>query len=332
MGTNANTAVSVLAPEATTASEPEISKANKNANLSAARRAKNDEFYTRLEDIQAEIKNYIPHFKGKTVFCNCDDPEWSNFWVFFRDNFDALKLQRLVATYYTRNGKSGGKLICHDQHRSADGKVEVLRYHLQGDGDFRSPECVALLEEADIVCTNPPFSLFREYIALLMAKEKHFLVIGDMNAITYKETFPLIRDNQIWLGCTTPKQFRTDKDEEIYQKFGNKCWFTNLSHKKRNTPLELFRSIKDKDVQYDRYDNYDAINVSKTQDIPADYSGVMGVPISYLSKYNPKQFEIIGISANGIVPDQMKLKHFKKHNEPYISGKRIYQRLFVRKR
>lgn len=303
----------------------------KNGNLASARKAKNDEFYTRIEDIQLEIRNYTDHFDGKTVFCNCDDPEWSNFWRFFRDNFDALKLKRLVATYYTQNGQSAGQLVCHDHHRDANGKVVMTEYPLQGNGDFRSPECVALLDQADIVCTNPPFSLFREYIALLMEKNKQFLVIGDMNAITYKETFPLIRDNRVWLGCSTPKAFRTDKVKEVYQKFGNKCWFTNLTHKRRNTPIPLFRSVNDKDVTYARYDNYAAINVGKTQDIPEDYLGVMGVPISFLFKYNPKQFEIVGMSANGIVPETMKLKHFKKHNEPYIGSKKVYQRLFIQR-
>lgn len=268
----------------------------RNISLSTARCTKNDEFYTRLEDIKAEVGHYAPAFKDQTVFCNCDDPEWSNFWVFFREYFDALKLQRLVATYYTRNGKSDGRLMCHDQRRGADGKIDVQRYPLPGDGDFRSPECLALLDEADVVCTNPPFSLFREFVSLIVTKKKRFLVIGDMNAITYKEVFPLIRSNEVWLGCTTPKRFRTDVHQEIYQTFGNKCWFTNLPHQQRNTPLNLSRSLNNKDADYDKYDNYEAINVNKTLDIPHDYSGAMGVPISFLFKYNPEQFEILGIT------------------------------------
>lgn len=291
----------------------------KNSNLTAAKRAKNDEFYTRIEDIQNEIQHYASHFEGKTVFCNCDDPIWSNFWVFFHDCFDRLKLKRLVATYYTKNGKSAGKLVCHDEKRDAAGKPEVLTYDLQGDGDFRSPECVALLKDADIVCTNPPFSLFREYIAQLMEHGKRFLIVGDMNAITYKEVFPLIRANKVWLGVSTPKRFRTERDQEVYQQFGNKCWFTNLTHEQRNTDIPLFRSIKDKDVRYDRFDNYDAINVNKTQDIPCDFDGAMGVPISFLSKYNPEQFEIIGITKTW---DKLAIKTYGKQIQVDTSGTR----------
>lgn len=306
-------------------------KAKKNANLTAARKAKNDEFYTRLEDIQNEVKHYVSHFEGKTVFCNCDDPEWSNFWVFFHDCFDQLKLKRLVATYYTKNGQSAGKLVCHDEKRDADGKPEVQTYVLQGDGDFRSAECIELLKQADIVCTNPPFSLFREYIALLMEHGKKFLIVGDMNAITYKEVFTLIKANKVWLGVSSPKKFLVDRNEEVYQQFGNKCWYTNLTHQKRNTDLPLFRLTTDKDVHYDSFDNYDAINVDKTQDIPQDYLGVMGVPISFLSKYNPQQFEVVGLAA-GNIKGLAGIKSSSGKDGPYIGGKLKYGRIFIRRR
>lgn len=320
--------------QTTTSTESTQPTTTRNANLAAARKAKNDEFYTRLEDIQAEIKHYAGHFEGKTVFCNCDDPEWSNFWVFFRDYFDQLKLKRLVATYYTKNGKSAGKLVCHDQRRDSNGKIVKTEYPLQGDGDFRSKECVKLLGVADIVCTNPPFSLFREYISLLMKHDKKFLVIGDMNAIKYTGIFDRIRDNQIWLGVSTPKRFRTERDEEVYQQFGNKCWYTNLTHKSRNTPLMLFRSINDKGMSYQKYDNYDAINVDKTKDIPTDHGGPMGVPISFLSKYSPSQFELIGQThSSDRSPAVEKLRTDKNRTHAgFVNGVERYTRILIQRK
>lgn len=316
---------SSLAVNQTGPSETPDAKGSNNSNLMAAKKAKNDEFYTRIEDIQAEVKHYASHFEGKTVFCNCDDPEWSNFWIFFRDYFDQLKLKRLVATYYTKNGQSAGQLVCHDQHRDKNGNVVKLEYPLQGDGDFRSPECVNLLREADIVCTNPPFSLFREYIALLMEHQKKFLVIGDMNAITYKEIFPLIQTNRVWLGATSPKRFFTTKAADEYQQFGNKCWYTNLEHARRNEAITLVRSVSDKGVSYPTYDNYDAINVAKTQDIPYDHEGAMGVPISFLNRYNPDQFEILGIDRY--------IKGNKTPNKRFtIEGSEVYARIVIKRK
>lgn len=311
----------------------------KNTNLHMARTAKNDEFYTRIEDIENELKHYAKHLKGKVVFCNCDDPEWSNFWKHFYAKFDDYGLKRLITTHYTQQEEGGISTIleCVDITRNPDGAPMIKKYNLKGDGDFRSEECVGLLEQSDIVITNPPFSLFREFVGLLMEKKKKFLVIGNMNAITYKEVFKHIKDNQIWMGITSPKRFYLPLPNERrpgkeFKKFGNICWFTNLIHKRRNEPLILFREYKDHEKEYPNYDNYAAIEVSRTENIPVDYIGVMGVPISFLVKHNPEQFEVIGMSANGIVPEEMKLTHFKKHNEPYISSKKIYQRLFIKRR
>lgn len=223
-----------------------------------------------------------------------------------------------------------------DVSRNADGKPQVKKYQLQGDGDFRSEECVALLDEADIVITNPPFSLFREFIDLLTEKGKSFLVIGSMNAITYKDVFGHIKNNRLWLGRTNPKKFLLPladarKPGKEMKQFGNICWFTNLPHNARNEPLILCDQYSGSETKYPKYDNYDAIEVSRTDAIPIDYLGTMGVPISFLSKYSPHQFDIVGMSANGLVPAEMKKPHFKKHNEPYILGKRIYQRIFIKR-
>ena len=312
-----------------------------NASMSAAIKAKNDEFYTLLTDIEKEMRHYRKHFKGKTVLCNCDDPFESNFFKYFVLNFNRLGLKKLIATCYATSPIAGQQLSLFDvvggeeEQRNkpykavvtkvydvtGDGGVdmfdvaELFKTHenelteLEGDGDFRSDECLALLDEADIVVTNPPFSLFREYVATLMEHDKKFIIIGNSNAITYKEVFPLIMQNKLWLGVTRSGTgsmwFRIMDDFPVksgqkvengvrYQTIGNSAWFTNLDVKKRHEEMILVKRYTPDD--YPRYDNYDAIEVSKILDIPLDYSGVMGVPITFLGKYNPDQFEIVGIT------------------------------------
>ena len=267
----------------------------KNTNLHSAKRAKNDEFYTRLEDVEAELQHYPNAFRGKVVYLNCDD-ERSAFWKYFSQHFEELGLKELVATKYPE-----GLLF---RLKTVGGTVEVV--DMEGDGDFRSPECVELLKRSDIVVTNPPFSLFREYIGQLMEYGKKFLVIGNMIAITYKEDWSYIQSGDLWLGVQSPKRFivgdtMPDKAGQTInqsgkreQAFGNILWFTNLDHAKRHADLPLAKTYTSE--EYPRYDNYDAIEVSKVKDIPADYDGVMGVPITFLGKWNPDQFEIVGMS------------------------------------
>lgn len=263
-------------------------------NLRAAKSAKNDEFYTRLEDIEKELKHYKNKFKDKIVFCNCDDPESSNFWKFFSTKFEFFGLKKLISTHYVENGKSYKLELKKDIN--GDGIIDgedLIKTPLKSNGDFRSEESIKILKEADIIVTNPPFSLFREYINLLMHYNKKFLIIGSQNAITYKEFFPLLQDNKIWLGNTSAKIFLQPDGTE--KKFGNICWFTNLTHKKRFEDIILFRFYEGNKENYPTYDNFNAIEVSKVKDIPVDYKGAMGVPITFLDKYNPEQFEILGL-------------------------------------
>ena len=290
-----------------------------NYTLNRAAKAKNDEFYTQISDIEAELKNYTHHFKDKTILCNCDDPRVSNFFRYFALNFQTIGLKRLIATCYMNDNPdlfsqgSVNKSIYSD----FDGSFrcnELTDFNripfkqLNGDGvysagDFRSKECIALLEQADIVVTNPPFSLFREYIAQLIAYNKKFVVIGNKNAITYKEIFPLIKANRLWLGqrdINKDMWLIVPDDAEKFDKInddGKKlkhimaCWYTNLDIKKRHEELILYKKYNPE--EYPKYDNYNAINVDKVADIPCDYNGVMGVPITFLDKYNPEQFEIV---------------------------------------
>ncbi len=290
----------------------------KNGNLHSAKKAKNDEFYTQLEDIEKELRHYKAHFKGKTVFCNCDDPEWSNFWKYFTLNIDHLGLARVVSTHYEKGAQSY-KLECFPGGR-------VVKTQLAGDGDFRSEECIAILKEADIVVTNPPFSLFREYVAQLVKHEKKFLIIGNNNAITYKEIFKLIKENRVWLGISPRSMsFKTGEGETIQV---NACWFTNLSHKKRNEELILYREYSKAPADYPKYDNYDAIEVGKVKDIPCDYDGYMGVPITFLDKYNPKQFKIVGIMNTGEVNNGIRYEN-TPHGRPLIQGREVYFRIII---
>lgn len=282
-----------------------------NSSLHAAKDAKNDEFYTRLEDINEEINHYEDKFRDKVVFCNCDDPKWSNFWKYFHLNFEYLGLKKLITTHY-ESGEVQSYKIEYTGGNDEDFEEGTIT-PLEQNGDFRSDECIALLDEADIVVTNPPFSLFREYIALLMEHNKDFIIIGPKNAITYKEIFPLIQNNELWLGYgfkagnayfIVPNGTDTSQYAKgVYDaatntvKFRNCTWFTNIDHSKRHETLETSYYYEKRGTLYPelypKYDNYDAISVDKLAEIPCDYKGVMGVPITFLEKYNPDQFEIV---------------------------------------
>ena len=267
----------------------------KNTNLNKAKTAKNDEFYTQLSDIEKELGHYKEHFKDKIVFCNCDDPEESNFWFYFAQNFQFLGLKKLISTHYETDKPSYKLEIVKDVN--ADGKInnlDVIKTPLTQNGDFRSDECIELLKECDIVVTNPPFSLFREFVAQLVEYDKKFLIIGNKNAITYKKIFNLIKGDLMWLGYNTPQDFIQPTDLVKKSLSGMTRWFTNLDVKKRHEDLILFRNYTPE--KYPKYDNYDAINVDKVINIPYDYAGVMGVPITFMDNYNPDQFEILGDS------------------------------------
>lgn len=302
-----------------------------NRNLHEAKRNKNDEFYTQLGDIERELSHYRQHFENKVVLCNCDDPCVSNFFHYFSYNFEFLKLKKLITTCYKNDQmnifsqNNAEKAIYLEYTGDKNGnKVpdveEIGKKYLKGNGDFRSDECVKLLKQADIVVTNPPFSLFRSYIGLLMEHNKKFLIIGSFNAVTYKETFPLIRNNEMWLGCNSVREFATPTGE--IKKFGNVVWFTNLSHKKRNKKLILVKKYEGNEENYPKYDNHDIIEVSKTKNIPTDYNGVMGVPISFLDKHNPQQFEILGVANSARWIDHECLT--------VISGRKVYNRILIR--
>ena len=298
----------------------------KSDNLRKAKEAKDDEFYTRISDIEKEVKNYKSQFEGKTVFCNCDDPFESNFFKYFAMNFNALKLKKLIVTCYATSPITGEQLSLFDlnydvkapsakhpykiiinsvEDINKDGAFNMADIEmlvrtkentlalLKGDGDFRSPECIKLLKESDIICTNPPFSLWREYIAQIMEYNKQFLIIGNINNVNYKEIFPLVKANKIWFGYNTVKEF--DRPDGSVQKFGNVCWYTNLDVKKRHEKIDLYKKYNPE--EYPSYDNFNGIDVSSVAEIPVDYYGYMGVPGSFLDKYNPEQFRIIGIGT-----------------------------------
>lgn len=294
--------------------------AQKNTNLHNAKRAKNDEFYTLLTDIEKEMVHYRDYFKGKVIFCNCDDARESNFFKFFANNFELLKIKKLITTGYKEDGH--GVVLEYNGDIDGDfmvGDDEVKVTELKGNGDFRSEECIEYLKQADIVITNPPFSLFREYVKQLMDYDKKFIIIGSQNAITYKEIFPYIKDNKLWLGYNFVKSFIQPNGE--VKKFGNILWYTNIPHDKRNWPMDFYRTYKPE--LYPKYDNYDAIEVSKVCDIPMDYKGIMGVPITFLDKYNPEQFQIVGIDR--YVADNPHYGH-----RFTINNKEIYARILIR--
>lgn len=306
---------------------------SKNSNLHSAKKARNDEFYTMLTDIEKEMKHYREHFKGKVIYCNCDDARESNFFKFFSMKFEFLGLKKLITTGYKEDGN--GVVLIYEGDKNGnllpdDEEIEVRQ--LKGNGDFRSEECIEFLKEADIVVTNPPFSLFREYVAQLMEYEKKFIILGNVNAVTYKEIFPLIKENKLWTGVTlfcgkmpffrVPAEFVSENDrveiraDGIYKQVNSIAWYTNLNHNKRNRPLDLYKMYNAE--EYPKYDNYDAIEVSKVCEIPFDYEGIMGVPITFLDKYCPEQFEII---------------KFRKGNDGKdlsVNGKCPYFRILIR--
>ncbi len=327
-----------------------MSKGNK--SLNKAIKNKNDEFYTQLSDITEELKNYKKHFKGKVVLCNCDDPRESNFFHYFSYNFEHLQLKKLIAVCYKSkdkqffskyNSKNGIYQIYEGDkngNRVPDDE-EIDRKSLKGDGDFRSDEGIELLKQADIVVTNPPFSLFREYVAQLIEYEKQFLIIGSMNSISYKEIFPLLKDNKLWLGVNNgvkrynvPKNYESKKYQinnqgDKFVTMGNTGWFTNLSHKKRNDELYLSAKYKKNESYYPKYDNYDAIEVGYVKDIPSDYVGVMGVPVTFIDKFCPEQFEIVGMAEDNA-------KGFSggiwdgKNKRCVINGENKFKRIFIK--
>ena len=376
-----------------------------NTNLANAKTAKNDEFYTQYPDIQKEINAYLDYdpnvFRGKTVLLPCDDPEWSNFTKFFAQNFELLGLKKLISTSYAPESKkykmpyqptlfeieqphydadkskTHGKIFVLERDVTGDNRINIedLQWqYLEGDGDFRSKEIRKLRDEADIIVTNPPFSLFREFVVWLMEAQKQFIIIGNMNAVTYKEIFPLIKDNQVWLGATgfvtdmvfgvpegtNIKDSDKQKAERLgyvgnYTRLGNSCWFTNVDHGRRHQPLRLmtmaenFKHSKHKEIRgqkdYVHYENYDAIDIPFTDAIPSDYEGAMGVPITFLDKYCPEQFEIIGHPHGdyglelGLKPYPRELKeinkglrdgdlYYMKDGKPELP----YRRILIRKK
>ncbi len=330
----------------------------KNRNLHAAKTNKKDEFYTQLSDIENELRHYTQHFRGKIIYCNCDDPRVSNFFHYFAYNFRILGLKKLVTTCYknqqmnmfSQNDSERAIYLEYDgtENETAVPDAEDIGInYLEGDGDFRSDECIELLKQADIVVTNPPFSLFREYVAQLIEYDKKFLIIGNMNATTYKEIFPLFQHDKIWYGASiksgdrefgVPENYpltaatnRVAEDGRQYVRVKGVRWFTNLEHKKRHEELILYKRYSPE--EYPHYDNYDAINVDKTKEIPMDWAGAMGVPISFLDKHNPEQFEIL--SANDIrLSDTTPFKAHGliKDKDGTIKGKPKYVRIVIRNR
>jgi hypothetical protein len=316
-----------------------MAKKSQNTNLTLAKANKKDEFYTQLSDIERELKHYKKHFKDKVVLCNCDDPRVSNFFHFFSCNFEKFGLKKLIATCYknqdsdlfSQNNSERAIYLEYTGDKNGNNvpdAEEIGIKHLQGDGDFRSKECIELLKQADIVVTNPPFSLFREYVSQLVEYDKKFVIIGHQNAITYKEIFKLIKENKIWLGFgftggaghfinTQYENYATatDKKEGMIRVSGVH-WFTNLDINKRHEDLILYKNYTPE--EYPKYENFDAINVNITKDIPVDYSGAMGVPITFLDKYNPEQFEIIGLGISnsglevGVQPYKPEHKKYRK--------------------
>ncbi len=340
-----------------------------NKTLQAAKTAKKDEFYTQLPDIENELKHYKDQFRGKIVYCNCDDPFESNFFKYFASNFNYLGLKKLITTSYSGSPITGTQLsLLEMKGLNPKGKqpfkieinevpdstgegavdisdVEYLLKHdkntstpLKGSGDFRSLECIELLKQSDIVCTNPPFSLFREYVAQLIEHKKKFLIIGSLNAITYKECFKLIKDDKMWLGVSihsgdrefqVPEDYplnaagyRVDKEGKKFIRVKGVRWFTNLDYEERHEDLSLYKKFTPE--EYPKYDNYDAINVNKTSEIPMDYKSVMGVPITFLDKYNPEQFEILG-NLGSYAPDGYSLS-----SKIYIDGNKMFKRILIR--
>jgi hypothetical protein len=325
------------------------------SNLHKAKSGKKDEFYTQLSDIEKELRHYKEHFRGKVVFCNCDDPRVSNFFHYFSYNFEVLGLKKLITTCFKSqnmdlfsDNNSEQAIYLEYTGDKNDNKVpdstEIGIRILKGDGDFRSVECIELLKEADIVVTNPPFSLFREYVSQLIEHDKKFLIVGHQNAISYKDVFKLMKENRMWLGYgftggaghfinTQYEDYASAGDhKEGMIRVSGVHWFTNLDVKKRHVDLVLFKKYEGS--EYPTYDNYDAINVNKTKEIPCEYYGVMGVPITFLDKYNPEQFDILGLAASAGYNEEIVGIPFKgvKDARPLINGKNTYARIFIKRK
>lgn len=328
---------------------------NKNSNLHSAKKEKNDEFYTNIDDINNELKHYKTFFRDKIVYLPCDKvfnigrSEFVNYFIY---HFKELGLKQLICTQYTPNGNGlkkelnweGGMRFDYNGEYGDITTADETMFNvtpLKGDGSFDSEECKEIMKNCDIVVTNPPFSLFRDFIKQIMDFNKKFLIISNENAITYKEVFPYIKNNQMWMGYTKPKEFATQlqyveddkkqyiQDGVVYQKFGNICWFTNLEHNKRKELLYINQKYSEN--KYPKYDNYNAIEVGKVKDIPIDYNGVMGVPISFLDKYCPTQFQIVGITENADYLKELYIDGNEKYDRPYLNSKRMYSRLLIRK-
>ena len=342
----------------------------KSDNLNKAKESQYDEFYTRLEDIEAEIsshKDYVKQFYGKTVLCNCDDPEWSNFFLFFRNHFQQLKLKKLITTHYEGkeiiqktvktfdiDGNEIEKEISEEVQKPSykiewsgemlnDDPINMITTPLKGNGDFRSEECIEILKEADIVVTNPPFSLFREYVKLLTEYNKKFVILGPLKATENKDFFPFLKNNTVTIGYEhgtksfkVPENFDNTSTYELngvkYAKFGNIWWYTNLKLDKTNEPLILTKNYKGNEKKYPKYDNYDAIEVNYVKDIPKDYFGEMGVPSSFLAYFCPEQFQIIGKSDTVNCPIVLDGKLRKNPGRFYIKGKRKQERLIIKRK
>lgn len=302
--------------------------AKKNDTLHSAKTAKNDEFYTQISDIEQEIGNYRKHFKDKIIYMPCDNPEWSNFWHVLKNQYIYLHYKKIIATFY--NG-----IIDTDKQPyklEYDGVNETKTF-LEGNGDFRSEECTAILQESDIVITNPPFSLFREFVKWVMDADKKFLILGNKNAITYKEIFPYLKENKMWLGYTSPAVFEIP-DGEITEKVNGLCrWFTNLDIKKRHDTIATGYLYGDDTSKYPAYDNYNAINCDKVNEIPDDYDGVIGVPVTFLDKYCPAQFEILDARDYGHTNVQKnKTTYLIKDADGSIGGRNTYARILIKRK
>jgi hypothetical protein len=324
-----------------------------NESLGKAKSSKKDEFYTQLSDIERELRHYKNHFMDKVVYCNCDDPRISNFFHYFSYNFQKLGLKKIIAACYknqnmdlfSQNDSEQAIYLEYDGDKNGNSipdPQEIGIKHLKGDGDFRSKETIELLKQADVVVTNPPFSLFREYVAQLIEYEKKFVIIGSYNAITYRDIFRLIKENKLWLGygftggnaffkTPHPREFAKGvyNEETGLVKFRNVTWYTNLDIAKRHEDLILYKNYSPE--AYLKFDNYDAINVDKIKEIPMDYDGVMGVPVTFMDKYNPEQFEIIGLIA-GNIKGMAGIKSSSGKDGPYINGKLRYGRILIRNR
>ena len=314
--------------------------ATKNNNLHNAKRQKNDEFYTTRATVELELNHYKEHFRGKVVYCNCDDPIESEFTRYFAHKFEDWGLKKLISTGYKESGH--GVMYVYEGDKNGNlvpDRSEWKITELQGNGDFKSEECVELLKQADIVVSNPPFSLFREYVAQLIEYGKEFLIIGNKNAITYKEIFPLIKENKLWLGISFPNEFILPNGEITKTVSGLCRWFTNLTHDKRNKPLDLVQRYDPR--YYPKFDNYSAINIDKVMDIPVDYDGVIGVPITFLDKYCPNQFRIIGIACGNSWANYKEILKSLNFNpnmkyggglgSPILNGKATYARILIQK-